>query len=190
MTFFDTLLTTDIPIDWTTLLLGWDGLGDRNGLVTTEQLQSYAMDQIGYGPESEFELVSGIAFAEARDFWTIRACLEQLASDTPSAKRRAIRVWRWVMLSVLVQELEEGLVDDVDRSADPYWFETTSINVWSDLRDFWEEFPFPAEDALPVKDWNTLVGEDMEIARQLLSEHRQFLKQEEADLRKEKTTWM
>ena len=94
MTFFDTLLKTDVPLDWNTLLLGWECFGDRSGMVTTEQLQSYAMDQIGYGPESEFELVSGIAFADARDTWTIRACLEQLASDTPSAKRRATRVWR------------------------------------------------------------------------------------------------
>ena len=154
-------------------------------MVTTKQLQSYAMDQIGYGPESEFELVSGIAFAEARDFWTIRAALEQLASDAPAAKRRAIRVWRWVMLSVLVKDLEEGLADEVDHSDDPYWFETEPIHVWSDLRDFWAEFPFPAEDASPVQEWNALVGKDMDIAKQLLAEHRQFLAQEETDLRKE-----
>ena len=181
MTFFDTLLKTAIPIDWTTLLLGWDGLGDRNGMVTTEQLQSYAMDQIGYGPESEFELVSGIAFAEARDFWTIRACLEQLASDTPSAKRRAIRVWRWVMLSVLVQELEEGLAEPT-HPEDSYWFETEAIVVWSKLRDFWEAFP--AESTLSVEDWNLRTGDDLEWAKQLLWQHHQFLDQEEADLQK------
>ncbi|MGI4789136.1 MAG: hypothetical protein ACRYFS_09845 [Janthinobacterium lividum] len=88
------------------------------------------------------------------------------------------------MLSVLVQDLEEGLADEVDHSADPYWFVTEPIHVWSDLRDFWAKFPFPAEDALLVEDWNSLIGEDMEIANHLLSEHRQFLDEEEADLRK------
>lgn len=74
-----------IPLDWTTLFLGWDGHGDQNGPVTTAQMPRYALDRIGYGPEEEFDLLSGLALAEERDTWTIRASVAQLASDTPEA---------------------------------------------------------------------------------------------------------
>lgn len=182
MNEFDTLQKTGLPIDWATLLAGW------RGQVTTQQLQDYALAQIGYGPESEFEGVSTLAFADERDFWTIRRCLEQLASDTPEAERRAVRVWEWVALLVLVEGLEEELEVGIragSTAENGYWLDETIANVWFGLARFWQNRDFDAAQFPAVNNWGPSPIEAAARLRLMLAEHRRFLDKEEAELRQE-----
>ena len=159
-----------------------------NGFVTTEQLQDYALAQIDYGPDSEFERVSTLAFADDRDFWTINRCLEQLASDTPEARRRVARVWEWVALLVLVEALEEELEVGIragSTAENGYWLDETRANVWFGLARFWQNRDFDAARFPAVNNWGPSPTEAVERLRQMLAEHRRFLKQEEAELRQE-----
>ena len=177
---FEALQKTGLPIDWATLFYGW------MGFVATEQLQDYALAQIGYGPESEFALVSTLAFADDRDFWTIQACLEQLASDTPEAERRAARVWRWVTLLVLVERLEEELEVGIragSTAENGYWLDETLTNVWCGLHNFWRNHEFDAVRFPAVNNWGPSPIEAVTRLRLMLAEHRRFLEQEEAELR-------
>lgn len=183
---FDVLLKSGIPLDWNTLLLGWDGFGEFYGMVRTDQLRSYAMDQIGYGLEVEYELVCAIAFAEERDTWTIRACLEQLASDTPEARNRAERVWRWVMLSDIVARLTQELAAALNPNAeadDPYALDVAAINVWVDLREFWSVFEFPSDRFSTALDWKRADWpSELWRMQAVLAEHREFLDRERTAL--------
>src|SRR3569833_2063160 len=102
MKVFDQLLRSGIPLDWATILMGWWDLRAYGTLLTVEQLQAYAMDQIGYGSSEQFDLVTQLAFADPTDTWTIKRSLEQLAPNAPATLIRARRVWRWALLNELV----------------------------------------------------------------------------------------
>lgn len=155
--------------------------------MTTAQIQSYAMDRIGYGPESEFDLTSHLAFADERDTWTVRACLEQLVSDAPAARERAERVWRWDALSKVVEALEDAWAEAERLGNTPddwYRVDVAVINVWSDLRDFWADKCFPAEQFPSVQDWEPYEGVDeWEWAGRVLAENHRFLEAEAEALR-------
>ena len=182
MNELDALQASSLPIDWAVMQAGW------NRFLTTEQLQDYALAQIGYGPDSEFEGASTLAFADDRDDWTISRCLEQLASDTPEARRRAARVWQWAALSMLIKDLEKGLAAGIEAgntAENDYWLESSVYDVWSDLREFWERPKFESIRFPAAQNWEWPREIDTEWAKEVLTEHRRFLAQEEAELRQE-----
>lgn len=98
MTSFDRLLSSGLPITWTTLRLAWNRLSDAPTpvprIVTTKQLLAYAMSQIGYGPPEQEALTAELAFADEQDTWSFGRCLEALASVSPEDVPYAVRVWR------------------------------------------------------------------------------------------------
>lgn len=190
MTVFDRLLSSGLPITWTTLRLAWNRLSGVPTLVpcrvTTEQLLDYAMNQIGYGLSEQEELTAELAFADEQNTWTVGRCLEALASDSPQDVQYAARVWRWVLLSETVAELEQQAQDAPGQSAPIYgvWTDDFRTSAYYDLRDFWEQFEFPSVGFALAQNWTE--GDwlrDIPSTLRLIGEHRRWLEQEETMLR-------
>jgi hypothetical protein len=190
MTVFDRLLSSGLPITWTILLLAWNRLyyvpTPVPEIVTTEQLLAYAMSQIGCGPPEQEVLTAELAFAEDQDTWTVGRCLQALASDSPEDVQYAIRVWRWVLLSEIVTELEQAAQDAPDKNAPTYgvWTDDFRTSVYCDLSDFWGQFGFPSQGFAVAENWAE--GDwlrDIPRTLCLIGEHRRWLVQEESVLR-------
>jgi len=189
MTVFDRLLSSGLPITWITLRLAWNRLSDVPtpipSRVTTEQLLTYAMNQIGSSSPEQEALIVELAFADEQDTWTAGRCLEALSSDSPEDVQYAVRVWRWVLLSEIVAELEQQAQDAPGQSAPIYgvWTDDFMTSVYCDLRDFWEQFEFPSVGFALAENWTE--GDwlrDIPSTLRLIGEHRRWLEQEETVL--------
>lgn len=144
------------------------------------------MNQIGSGSSDQEELTAELAFADEQDTWTVGRCLEALASDSPEDVQYAVRVWRWVLLSETVAELEQQAQDAPGQSASIYgvWTDDFRTSAYYDLRDFWEQFEFPSVGFAVAENWAE--GDwlrDILSTLRLIGEHRRWLEPEETMLR-------
>jgi hypothetical protein len=147
-------------------------------------VRDYAFERLTSGPpptENETALID-LAFVEDTDHWTIRRCLEQLASASPGNTERARSLWRWFFLDEVVTEMERqrGARTAEDSPHYSYWHDEFLSDFYFDLCAFWEKFPFPAgEFSIPGDDWDTLcTNTQKETGADLLDECRRWLARE------------
>lgn len=186
---FDRLLSSGFPITWTTIFIAWQRLpcvpGFNSTLITSEQLHTYAMDQIGYSAPEHGPFIVELAFSNEQDTWTILRCLQNLASDTPEEVQNAYRLWRWILLNEVVANLENAK-SWIDLSARiGVWEDDFTTAVYCNLGDFRANFEFPSHGFAVTEDcqkadWFI----DMPSTLRLIEEHRHWLIQEAEFLHK------
>ena len=189
MTIFNEFLNSGLPIDWTTVFIGWQGLPGHRLLITRDQVLDYAMDQIGYSLPEQESIVAELAFADAQDTWTIQRCLEQLALDAPEDVQRATRIWQWVLLNEIVTRLEKEAQAIPSRDVSFYgsWCDEFSTDVYCGIHDFWSDFAPLPEDFTFTTDWQQpCYGPGITAALKALQEQREWLVQIKASVEGER----
>ena len=170
---FEQLLRSGLPIDWTVIRMGWE----TYDFLIRDQLLDYAMEQLGLCPDDQFDIVSSLAFADPGDTWTLRRCLEQLASKRPDDRDRATRIWRCVLFNDLIQEVEKQVLDAIETPSvdfDEYYSFADYL-----LEKFYEfDTQFSSLDHNPPID----VSADLPETRDLLRSHRQWLDRERSKI--------
>ena len=190
MRVFARLLSSGLPVTWTTIRLMWQaptGFPASIPHITREELLAYAMGRIGYGLPEQEELVAELAFANPRDTWTIQRLLKELAPFNPEALQSALRVWRWTLLNEIVAENERQCQAAPDEHAKIYgiWTDDFTTSVYCSFRDFWEEFDLPSEAFAVTQDWQSGGWfKDIPSTSRFIAEHRRWLSEEVAELRK------
>jgi len=136
-----TRLSSQFDTNWTTILVGWEGLGrfspwpaspaDSPPLISTSELTAYAEKRLAScSDNAEIDLVVRLLSLDfdAENWETVRACLKDLASVCPADPSYELRKWRVVLL----EELLEKIPDD-------------PLYGLIALTEFWQNFGFPPD---------------------------------------------
>jgi hypothetical protein len=170
MTRFQTLLACGLPINWTTLLVGW-----QTGYATTEDVKSYAGDQLTSSSGTDAYRVFRLYDAAPTNTWEISDWLLELAGDEAGARDTARRTWDLALLKPLLSEM----TDDPDSGEE-------MLEALYALTDFWAERGYPPHSPHTVQGrGNDITPGDYfheDNHRHILEAHCEWIAQEEAAL--------
>ncbi len=75
--YFDQFEFSNIPADWSMILVGWRGFSLRK--LSAEQVVAYAVEQVGKGTPEQDEIAALLANIDPSEWQTIDRYLEELA---------------------------------------------------------------------------------------------------------------
>jgi hypothetical protein len=130
MTVFSKL-REEFQVNWTIVLIGWEGPAEQPPSVSTEELLAYAEERLGSSSNfsHEDELIVNLMSLDSQRVSRerLRDLLQRLAM---SGGNEAIELRKWRV--ILLKELLKTLSDD-------------PILALISLTDFWASFDFPAD---------------------------------------------
>jgi hypothetical protein len=176
-------LTAQFDPNWTTILVGWNGLGVLSPwpadwskfppLLSTDELIAYANVRLACASDpSEDDLIVRLLaldlHTESRE--TIRELLLPLSDLGGGDPELELRKWRLALL--------EDLLDSIPEDA---------VHGLMALNEFWLQFGFPADSPHEVQGRGNAMSpadyyEDSNF-RRLLSRHKTWIAREKAELR-------
>jgi len=128
MTYLGKLKASGIPIGWSALLVGWDGVDGHGRLVSSEEVTAYAAEQLEFVGAPHYSEVLALAGANPSDEEGIRRALSTLAECDREIRADGVRPWRLLLLKETIQELDEDPLYDLIR-----------------LTEFWASFDYPTD---------------------------------------------
>ena len=146
------------------MLTGWRGFARRK--LSTEQVLTHALEQIGKGTPEQDEVAALLANTDPSEWQTVDRYLEQLAATQQFDRSVALRKWRLVEL--------KSLIDDavlVDEGAD----EEEHFSILFAFVDFWRGYAELPDSLAMTPDWGT-------PTKELISQQQAWAVQEEARL--------
>ena len=168
MTPNERLTKSGLPIDWTTILAGWRGIGPyRPRKMSGKEVVAYALDRIGLGTEEEDQIAALLANTDPQEWQTIDCYLELLTTNTTNNFPIAICVWRLAELKGLLETLDGGVYDDDETFALLYA-----------LEDFWLYYLELPDSASMIPSWG-------DGAVDMIRVNKKWAEQEEASIRAE-----
>lgn len=128
-----------IPLDWTILLVGWQGVGFNRSLVTPSDIAQFAQEKLEIWHEDSRDIIElATADAGADD---IRARLSRLASSDRADHEAAKRKW----IAVLLDEKLQSLPND-------------PLYGLLELTEFWADLGFPSYSPHQVQGKGNVIG--------------------------------
>jgi len=181
-------IKADFNTNWTTLLVGWNGLGvfspwpDRADefppLLSADEMVAYANERLALSSSiAEQDLIVKLLSFDLRQESreAIRGVLTQLSNLLESDSAFELRKWRVVLL--------EELLDDAP---------TDALYGLTALTEFWQGFGFPSDSPHEVQ------GRENEMTpfeyygdqnwKRLLNRHRAWIQDEKSALHKQDKT--
>jgi len=126
MSALDDFKTAGLPVNWRTLLVGWDGPGKHPSMLTLDDIRKYAAERLA---ESEsLEDIVAIAVASDDEGEQVRGRLRALAARERSTVGEELRKWQIVLLARQLGELP-----------------TDPLYGLLALTEFWGQFDFPSD---------------------------------------------
>lgn len=182
MTAFESLRDA-FDINWTTILVGWNGLGTLSPwperkdefppLLSRAEIASYADQSLAAAMESsQQELVIKLSLPDQNDERRedVARILQQLSKQERHDPELELRKWRFVLLERVLRDLP----------ADP-------LCALIALSEFWLNFGGPRDSPHEVQGrGNTITPADYytpQNLREILARHRQWIEKEKAILR-------
>lgn len=182
MTAFE-MLVDAFGTNWTTLLVGWNGLGvlspwpnrkdEHPPLLTRSEIASYA-DKVleAASDSSQLELLTRLSLLDLNDESKedIGRILEQLAKQESANPAFELRKWRVILLERLLCRLP----------ADPLY-------ALIELTEFWQTFGYPPDSPHIVQGRGNQITPNeyytTENLNRILARHRDWIKRETGTLR-------
>jgi hypothetical protein len=153
-----------LPVTWAVVRAGWEGIRMLGPQLTAQQVKAFAQTRIGTAEDAMLADVAVLCYPA--DDQAIGAALARLA---PGVCERAVRAWQAYLLARLLDDLPTDAVDGLCA-----------------LTDFWAAFDFPEDMPHAVQGRGNTLGPreyyDQANYRRLVSDHRQWLRQEIAKL--------
>lgn len=182
MKTFETLKTTFI-INWTTVLVGWEGVGmifHRSydwekfpPLLTWDEIYRYCYDIIAKrNDKEELNLIVTLLEFENKspDRALVRSLLQPLARLYPNDVTLELRKWRAITLGETLEQL----------SNDPLY-------DWISIAEFWMLFGFPPDSPIEFQCYTKNVQSNesytIDNIKHLVDAHRTWLKKEIDELK-------
>lgn len=124
----ENMLESGLPVNWTTVWVGWRGVGGHRRLVSTEAAIDMASRLVALSPETVPETVISLAGAFPHQHNDVEDLLQRLSAMEGTDEQTEVRKWRWLMLRDLLDALpSEPLMGLLD------------------LGEFWSDFGFPED---------------------------------------------
>lgn len=172
MTILDRMRRDDIPINWSTILIGWHGPADYGRQLSIADIASHAGNLIEANPEQP-ECVLKLAGAQNDESEMVESCLKQLVAKGEADQNIELRKWRLYML----KDLEPTLGDD-------------PVYGLIALTEFWDKFDYPKDSPHVVQARGNHQSPEEYYTddnfRRLRIQHREWMKGEEQFLKKQK----
>ncbi len=170
LTPFVTLRNSSLPYNWTTVLVGWRGVGVYYRLVSSEEVISYSDDQLSAAPNDKFDAVLELSQATSDDVELINNTLNALASPDTKDLKDAKRTWQLILLKDILTTLTN----------DP-------VSSLTELSGFWAGFDYPSDGPHIVQGKNnTIAPQDYyteQNLKQIIDKHLKWIRQEEEILK-------
>jgi hypothetical protein len=169
MSILEKMTGDDVPVKWSTVLLGWYGPGKYDRQLSVADIAAYAQETIEAKPEQP-NAVLKLAGAHDDETEMVETSLKQLAALESDDKDTEVRKWRLYLL----KELEPTL------SYDP-------ISGLIQLTEFWEKFDYPDDSPHVVQgrsnDQDPQQYYTTENFLNVRKRHQEWMKREEAFLK-------
>ena len=150
-----------LPVNWTTVLVGWIGPGELHPLLTAKDVIDFAVEVLVSDEDSRPEIVQ-LAGALPSEVEVVQSTLYALASEDAAVRAFEERKWRLVLLQELL----------VDLTCDPLY---GLIN----FKEFWGQFSYPDDspyDSRNEPDPTHFFEEDN--YRKLIQSHKEWIEAE------------
>lgn len=154
------LQESGLLFDWKIILVAYEGFWQHK--MSAAEVISCALDRVGYGTEEQDHVAALLANTEPQDWQTITRYLEELAGQEPLDRSLSLRQLRYA-------ELKRFL--GVDPSAHDAWGEDEAFSLFDNLVDFWLSY-------IDLPDSTAMIPEYGSSARDMLRDHRQWMKHE------------
>lgn len=172
---FAQLKTSGLPYGWTTILVGWRGVGTYYRLVSSAEVVSYADDQLNTVSDDTFGIVFELSQSNSNDFDIINSSLENLASAAPEDRKDAERIWQIILLKHIL----------LDLTGDP-------IDGLTQLSGFWAEFDYPVDSPHTIQGRNNMISPHdyykEDNFKQTLAKHLQWIDNEAKRMKSKHTS--
>lgn len=169
MSILEKMTSDDVPVNWSTVLLGWYGPGKYDRQLSVADIAAYAQELIEANPEQP-NAVLKLAGAHDDETEMVESSLKQLTALESDDKNTEVRKWRLYLL----KELEPTLGDD-------------PISGLIQLTEFWEKFDYPDDSPHVVQgrgnDQDPQQYYTQENFLNVRKRHREWMKREEAFLK-------
>ncbi len=184
-----TKLKLQFDVNWTTILVGWEGLGvfspwpsqaaDFPPLLTVDEVTDYANGRLALSTDAAEDdlilcLLSLDLHTENRE--TIAKYIAKLSGLHASDRSRELRKWRVVLLEEEVSNIP-----------------TDPLYGLIALTEFWQNFGFPADSPHEVQGkGNTIDPNDYYEERnfqRLVARHKKWIGQEKVELHTNALNW-
>ena len=178
-----TRLKADFATNWTTILVGWNGLGalspwpDRwkefPPLLGADEIVNYAYERLSLSPVAEedkimIELLALNLQREPRE--TVKELLTRLSNLSQGDMLFELRKWRLILLEELLDHLPED-----------------STYALLALTEFWQNFGFPTDSPHEVQGRDNSISPSeyyqKENLQRLLNRHRTWIQEERATIK-------
>jgi len=148
------MLKSGMPVNWTTILVGWNGPGKFPRQISREEFASYTIQRMGNSSHQQIE---------------VNRAIRALAASEPGNKETETRKWRLYLLKDAMNNLAEDEIDGLYQLTD-FW----------EKFDYPSDSPhaIQGDDGLVPEDYYT-----KENYQSLVKRHQEWLKEEENALR-------
>jgi hypothetical protein len=164
----ESLRVEGLPLNWTTLLVGWRGPGKLARQLSAEEVSAFALERLSSN-EASIPLVA-LATAGEGHTGEIAEWLQTLADDEGSDPSWEERKWRLILLEEVLAGLGADPVYDLIK-----------------LTEFWEQFDYPLDSPHVVQGArNNLTPTEyytLESLRSAIEAHRSWIEVERSLLR-------
>jgi hypothetical protein len=164
MTIFEKMQGSELPLNWTTILVGWEGPGKLPRQLSSSEVASYAARMIEKSPEQPVEVFQ-LADASVGEDDKIYRLIRNLSAQEASDRNFETRKWRLFLLEEAMKELGD----------DP-------IYGLLHLSEFWEKFDYPADSPHEIQGRNNQYPPEAfytdETFQRIIASHRQWLNDE------------
>ena len=100
MSILEKMTGDDVPVNWSTVLLGWYGPGKYDRQLSVADIAAYAQELIEASPEQP-NAVLKLAGAHDDETEMVESSLKQLAALESADKDTVVRKWRLYLLKEL-----------------------------------------------------------------------------------------
>lgn len=157
-----------VPVNWKTVLAGWDGPSGNERQIDTAQVIEFASRELGESPKMSTGEVLALASLDTEELDEVDRLLRDLAHQDRSSGELEVRKWRLLMLYDLLDALPQ----------DPLY-------AWLALAEFWHSFGNPNDAPAILDDFerqDPAKRYTVEVRKHLISAHQNWLEKEVARL--------
>lgn len=169
MTIFEKMQNSGSPLNWTTVLVGWQGPGKFPRQLSASEVASYAARMIELSPEQPEEVFQ-LASTSAGEDDEIYRLIKKLSAQEDSDINIEARKWRFFLLKEAMKEL----------GSDP-------IYGLLHLSEFWGKFDYPPDSPHEIQGRNNQYSPEAfytdENFRRIIVSHQKWLNDEAAYLK-------
>ena len=103
MKLVDQILTSQFGVNWRTILVGWEGVGDFGPVLFSSDVVSYALRKVEESPDEQPKEVILLLAADS-DSELVGRCLGELARQETADPTIETRKWRLILLKSVMRD--------------------------------------------------------------------------------------